>query len=456
MNKNKSYRYILTFLLSLILLFFINPFSVNAEESYADINGYNKEFLSCKEVSDSDNSFLRDDVTLGDEKGFWLSTQIKNYSLTTAATNVRVKYDIEKLSDSEYMITSTISYDNGTVRSISDSLSIRSNEGFRLEYDLGSCVFFTFPTSGGYVSHDLGNSLISDEGALVGSEKQDGIIAPNGYVNTMLSVTVTKNSDIEKLRNTANGKKTVKAWNMLQKHCDPKYFRKQYRTRIQKHTKISIKGSEYKKIAKIAKNNTKGITDDYEKMKRLAVLIADRVYYDYPLFYGFSQKRNSNPYYVWSKKKAVCQGYSNLYWTMLDSLGIPCMQIRGKSHVYNAAYYYKEKRWVVIDVTWMSGNQYTVSKQWKKGTINMKRFDMDLDTLLALENHEMFELEGVLKNNVYYTLHTAQNVTKNKYQSEKKWYFSEDAYKNKKKAKKVKKLYGYKVKKNSILNYIFL
>ena len=455
MKLQKYYKCIITLIVVLAFSVFGNTFRVSAEENYASINKYNKDFLRCLDVGNTDGSFQPDDVTLGNEKGFWLSTQIKNNSLTTAAENVRVKYTISKVAENEYTITSTIFFDKGEVSSVSDSLTISASEPFNLEYDFDSSVFFTF-VNNTQKSHDLGNALISDEGALVGSEKQDGIIAPDGFVNTILRVSVTKNSDIEKLKNSATGSKTVKAWNMLQKHCDPKYFRKQYRTSIQKHTKIRLKGAEYKKIAKIAKDNTKGITDDYEKMKRLAVLIADRVYYDYPLFNGYSQKRNSKPYYVWKNKKAVCQGYSNLYWTMLDALGIPCMQIRGKNHVYNAAYYYKEKRWVVIDVTWMSGNQYTLDKKWKKGTINMKRFDMDLETLLTLENHEIFELEGVLKKNVYYTLHTAKNVSKSKYMSEKKWYFSADAVKNKKKAKNVKKLYGYKVKKNSILNYIFL
>ena len=79
-----------------------------------------------------------------------------------------------------------------------------------------------------------------------------------------------------------------------------------------------------------------------------------------------------------SSKKSVCQGYSDLSVALLRAAGIPAMalscfalgisiekkwtpQILGSTetnHCITAAFGEKHKRWMIMDITWDSDNEY--------------------------------------------------------------------------------------------------
>lgn len=98
---------------------------------------------------------------------------------------------------------------------------------------------------------------------------------------------------------------------------------------------------------------------------------------------------SGDPYDVWSSKKAICGGYTNLLNTLLVSLGIPSFELITKTHAYSIAYDKQNDRWIYIDATGCSTNRYdlerdTATKEvlpnakevWTPGGYNSAGFDM--------------------------------------------------------------------------------
>lgn len=73
---------------------------------------------------------------------------------------------------------------------------------------------------------------------------------------------------------------------------------------------------------------TKGITDDYEKVKAVHDWVAEHIWYDYD---GLNKK--TEIYYLSSevleKKRSVCQGFADLAAGLLRSIGIPTKVTHG-------------------------------------------------------------------------------------------------------------------------------
>lgn len=91
----------------------------------------------------------------------------------------------------------------------------------------------------------------------------------------------------------------------------------------------------------------KGEKNDYEKARKIHQWIVDNVTYSYVYNY-------LDPYDVFTKKSAVCGGYSNLYKAMLNLADIPAVLVSGMTttgaHVWNAVY--TDGRWFYSDATW--------------------------------------------------------------------------------------------------------
>ncbi|OMF61560.1 hypothetical protein BK139_06900 [Paenibacillus sp. FSL R5-0490] len=143
--------------------------------------------------------------------------------------------------------------------------------------------------------------------------------------------------------------------------------------------------SENKEIVNLAKDITKGITDDYQKVKAIHDWVSQNISYDYERF----QNKTAAPYQsaltVLNTRIAVCEGYSNLTASLLRSLGIKTKVVAGlgafrspgyeqfedspginihdsafddSRHAWNEAYV--NNRWVNMDTTWSSGNGYKI------------------------------------------------------------------------------------------------
>ena len=135
------------------------------------------------------------------------------------------------------------------------------------------------------------------------------------------------------------------------------------------------------------------ITTTYKEMEAVSRYVANRV------SYNLNDKRSNpkhgteltsdNPYDVWSSKRAVCGGYTNLLNTLLVSRGIPSFELITKTHAYSIAYDKQNDRWIYIDATGCSTNRYdlerdTATKEvlpnakevWTSGGYNSAGFDM--------------------------------------------------------------------------------
>ena len=47
----------------------------------------------------------------------------------------------------------------------------------------------------------------------------------------------------------------------------------------------------------------------------------------------------------------MCSGYAKLMRTLCISIGIPCMDLEGHAHEYNAVYDSENAKWIFVDAT---------------------------------------------------------------------------------------------------------
>ena len=109
-----------------------------------------------------------------------------------------------------------------------------------------------------------------------------------------------------------------------------------------------IKDDEFQEIKEFTDNLVKGETDQVKIMDIIFFWVADNIKYDFA---------DNDPYPVFKNRKAVCQGYANLYKVMLLTQNIPVISINGlanigghmSGHAWN--YSYASGDWFMADPT---------------------------------------------------------------------------------------------------------
>lgn len=353
-------------------------------------------FLSASEMADESN-YRSGDIKLGQEESFWIRASIQNDNPKNSAVakDVRIRISIDKNSSFQSVISATITSSNAEPYSLTDTLIFCAPEGFHLEYIPNTTYVYSW-INGKQNKMRPGGQAVSNNGILVGYNQLDGSLPGGEYVYVYIGIKVVRDSEIEALRSTVKGKATVKKWNLLQNCANPDFFLNEYHKKMPQKIGVTFKGAKYTALANDAKKQTADCKTDYEKIKTICEYIANRTYYDYQYYHRITKKTNLTPYDVWKNKKTICAGYSALYWTMIDSLGIPCMILHGDNHAFNAAYDRASERWIIVDVTWCSDNDFTDDGKWEKGTYRESYFDMNLNFLLSIPNHEILDVEGVL------------------------------------------------------------
>ena len=119
-------------------------------------------------------------------------------------------------------------------------------------------------------------------------------------------------------------------------------------------------------IITLSNTITEDISSDYEKARVIHDWVSDNIWYDYDLFSGISSVEMFTGEETWystvtlRNKRGICGGYANLTAALLRAAGIPAKVVSGYSgeaHGWNEAYV--DGRWINIDTTWDSVNQYT-------------------------------------------------------------------------------------------------
>ena len=111
-------------------------------------------------------------------------------------------------------------------------------------------------------------------------------------------------------------------------------------------------------------------TDDYTKVFLLYQWVAENIYYDYDAYYN-PDLRTINTATVLDQRRGVCAGYAALLRDLILAQGIPaiyCSNLSlnnssyaltasgGEGHAHTEVYV--DGRWIVMDATWDSNNEY--------------------------------------------------------------------------------------------------
>lgn len=149
-------------------------------------------------------------------------------------------------------------------------------------------------------------------------------------------------------------------------------------------------------IRELAQELTKDINNEYDRVKAVHDWVAENIYYDYDALYSGSYQ-DMDARNVLMTKKGVCEGYANLTAALLRSIGIPC-RIQGgyalgidtkkewsasnidtteENHAWNEVY--ADGRWIIVDVTWDSQNQYKDGRYIIGETVTQTYFDSTLE-----------------------------------------------------------------------------
>ncbi len=185
--------------------------------------------------------------------------------------------------------------------------------------------------------------------------------------------------------------------------------------------KYSLTETEEAELLAVAQEAAAGCSTDYEIISAVTRFIADEIYYDYDYYDGRTTTLYYRPYEVWTNKRTVCEGYARLTKELLNLLNIPCMCILAENHKYNGAYDSDNDRWIYLDTTWASDNIYEYG-EFEKGSYFGSYFDMTIEKLSSLSNHQMYGVSGIVVDNMEYELVTPK--TKDEWANTEVWNIS--------------------------------
>lgn len=157
---------------------------------------------------------------------------------------------------------------------------------------------------------------------------------------------------------------------------------------------------KYPEIIALSKNITAGLSSGYKKILAIHDWVASEIYYDLDaLKNGTYTNSDNSALGVLKNRKTVCQGYTNLTVALLLAIGIPsrglscfslgisttggweldCNLSSESNHIIPIAFC--SNRWIIMDVTWDSNNEYIDGKFVKQTRFGLSRkyFDVTLE-----------------------------------------------------------------------------
>ena len=138
---------------------------------------------------------------------------------------------------------------------------------------------------------------------------------------------------------------------------------------------------------------------DYSKALAIHDWIADNIYYDFDSYYSnhIDYSKLGSAAAVYRNKLAVCCGYSDLAVIMLRVVGIPAYSAScyalgvstdgtwTQTNIHNTSNHavtmaYIQNRWVIMDITWDSGNKFEGGRFQQTGPTKHRYFDPTLQS----------------------------------------------------------------------------
>jgi len=149
-----------------------------------------------------------------------------------------------------------------------------------------------------------------------------------------------------------------------------------------------------KEIRDLSDKIVENAKSDYEKVFLLYKWVVDNIYYDYDAYYSNTFFITTSVSSVLANRRSVCEGYANILQALIQAQGIPCITVStyalglntaGKwtdeyintiiaNHAHNEAFV--DGRWVVMDATWDSRNEYRNGEYIKKNANCFLYFDI--------------------------------------------------------------------------------
>lgn len=142
---------------------------------------------------------------------------------------------------------------------------------------------------------------------------------------------------------------------------------------IDSHAKIAPRSAD-KQAESLAEYLNQNTETDLEKVRAYYVWLTNNIEYDTKVFFSSNPNPKTGNENTLKYKRAVCQGYSELFKAFCDHSNIPCFIVSGYSkgygyssqkaittsdHAWNAVYI--DSKWYLIDATWGAG--YVDDKQ---------------------------------------------------------------------------------------------
>lgn len=167
---------------------------------------------------------------------------------------------------------------------------------------------------------------------------------------------------------------------------------------------------DHSEIKRLAASITTGLDDDYGKLLAIHDWVAENIFYDHDSLRQDHDRvlaLDRSTINVLRTRRAVCQGYSDLAVSLLRACGIPSVSIgcfalgesstggweREENRVGSANHAFTVAlilgRYVLMDITWDSDNEYTNGRyKHKTGYGKMRKF-FDVSPMLLSATHRL-------------------------------------------------------------------
>lgn len=181
-------------------------------------------------------------------------------------------------------------------------------------------------------------------------------------------------------------------------------------------------------ITQISNTICDGISNDYEKLQKIHDYVCQTTSYDHVSAENSANFDTICLKNVLQNKRTICAGYSNFFSALCGVQGLYCINIRGSvitadypniiddssptNHEWNAVWFDQENRWVFIDCTWDSNNDYFKDGFYYDDSTR-KYFDMSMEFMSTNHKIKIIDHRDFLDAINYFSIDTSTFINDN-------------------------------------------